>query len=460
MEDADERAHERVGKTLNDKWTLEKLVGIGGMAAVYAGVHRNGARAAIKVLHPSLARRPELRERFLREGYAANRVNHSGVVKVLDDDVIESGPDEHGAFLVMELLEGESLEDRLERGPPVEEKELLAIAAAVLDVLAAAHKAGVVHRDLKPENLFLARDTEKPDAPPKIKILDFGLARVAEAGNKTMAGIAIGTPSYMPPEQAAGRVFEIDARSDLFAVGATCFRILAGRTVHPGESALAICALMAKEPAPKLQSVAPNVSAKTAAAIDRALAFKREDRFRDATAMRRAIESAIEDLGGDTIQIDSGMIEIAQDESAPIERVEKKSGMLGIFIALVILAGLAIGGFLAYDKFRTEPAKITDAGTVAVAEAEAATEPESGTATGTGAESGTATGTESETEADAESESDSATESETETDAAPSDAAAAMDAHADASFGDGGHRHHRDGGAHHPPHHHHRAGSR
>jgi len=232
---------------------------------------------------------------------------------VLDDDIIEGGPDDGGAFLVMELLEGESVEDRIERGPPIAERDLLAILRAVLDVLATAHKAGVVHRDLKPENLFLARDPEKPDAPQKIKILDFGLARIAEGGGgKTMVGLAIGTPSYMPPEQAMGRVFEIDGRSDLFALGATSFRVLTGRTVHPAEDALAICARMSKEPAPKLRSIAPQVSAETAEVIDRALEFKREDRWPDATAMRAAVDEAIEALGGATITIDSGMIEVSE----------------------------------------------------------------------------------------------------------------------------------------------------
>ena len=96
------------------------------MAAVYAARHRNGARAAVKVLHPDLSRHPEVRERFLREGYAANRVEHPGVVKVLDDDVVVGGPDAGTAYLVMELLEGESLQDRLERGPPLGEREFLA----------------------------------------------------------------------------------------------------------------------------------------------------------------------------------------------------------------------------------------------------------------------------------------------------------------------------------------------
>src|SRR5579871_1003539 len=99
------------------------------MAAVYAARHRNGAKAAVKVLHPDLARHKEVRERFLREGYAANKVEHPGAVKVMDDDEVDSGPDAGTAYLVMELLEGESLQDRLERGPRMEEREFLRIAA-------------------------------------------------------------------------------------------------------------------------------------------------------------------------------------------------------------------------------------------------------------------------------------------------------------------------------------------
>ena len=120
MEDPDSRSQERVGTVLNDKWTLERLLGVGGMAAVYEARHRNGARAAVKVLHPDLSRHREVRERFLREGYAANRVEHPSAVKVTDDDVVAGGPDAGTAYLVMELLDGESLQDRLERGtiPP------------------------------------------------------------------------------------------------------------------------------------------------------------------------------------------------------------------------------------------------------------------------------------------------------------------------------------------------------
>ncbi|MGH7293742.1 MAG: serine/threonine-protein kinase [Polyangiaceae bacterium] len=207
IEGADSHSLERVGSVLNDKWTLERLIGVGGMAAVYAARHRNGARAAVKVLHPELSRHREVRERFLREGYAANKVEHPSVVKVMDDDVIASGPDAGTAYLVMELLEGESLQDRLERGPPVSEREFLAIAEKVLDVLDSAHARNVVHRDLKPENLFLLHGDGGNDTDPlRVKVLDFGLARLLDGQTITSYGLALGTPSFMSPEQAAGRI--------------------------------------------------------------------------------------------------------------------------------------------------------------------------------------------------------------------------------------------------------------
>ena len=236
-DDNDTRSLERVGSVLNEKWTLERLLGVGGMAAVYAARHRNGAKAAVKVLHPDLSRHKEVRERFLREGYAANRVEHPGAVKVMDDDVVAAGPDAGTAYLVMELLEGESLQDRLERGPPVSEREFLTIAEEVLDVLAVAHGRGVVHRDLKPENLFLVNGENEGD-PPRVKVLDFGLARLLDGQTITSYGLALGTPSFMSPEQAAGRIDEIDGRTDLFALAATGFRLRTGRRIHEGAHAV------------------------------------------------------------------------------------------------------------------------------------------------------------------------------------------------------------------------------
>jgi serine/threonine-protein kinase len=286
-------AQDRVGSVLNDKWTLERLLGVGGMAAVYAGVHRNGARAAIKVLHQGLARNKEVRERFQREGYAANKVAHPGVVRVLDDDVVSEGPDTGTAYLVMELLEGESLQDRVERGQPIGEREFLEIADGVLDALRAAHDCGVVHRDLKPENLFFAR---MEDGSTRIKVLDFGLARLQEGQAITSYGLALGTPSFMSPEQAAGKTDEIDGRTDLFALAATGFRLRTGRRIHEADGAIELVQKMSNLPAPPIRSIAPDVSEPYARIIDRALQFKREDRYESASAMQADVRRALAEL--------------------------------------------------------------------------------------------------------------------------------------------------------------------
>jgi serine/threonine protein kinase len=288
----------RIGGVLDEKWTLERLLGVGGMAAVYAARHRNGAKAAVKVLHPHLGRYAEVRERFLREGYAANRVEHPGAVKVLDDDIIASGPDAGTAYIVMELLEGTSLQERLDKGAPISELEFLRIAGSVLEVLEAAHARGVVHRDLKPENLFLVRheEGEPAGARARIKVLDFGLARLLQAQAITTFGLALGTPSFMSPEQASGQSDQIDGRTDLFALAATGFRVRTGRRIHEGANAIELVRKMGTMAAPRLRTVASDVSEPFARVIDRALEFRREDRYASAEAMRRDLERAVGEL--------------------------------------------------------------------------------------------------------------------------------------------------------------------
>src|SRR5262245_58532705 len=191
-EDLVRRVQGRLGTTVGGKWRLERVLGIGGMAAVYAALHRNQNKVAIKMLHPEQSLNNVVRQRFLREGYAANSVDHQGAVRVLDDDVTPDG----AAFLVMELLEGESLEDRRDRhGGRLPAGEVLALIDQTLDVLIAAHDKGIVHRDIKPDNLFLTLRGE-------LKVLDFGIAQLREHGatGRTSVGTFMGTPSYMPPE--------------------------------------------------------------------------------------------------------------------------------------------------------------------------------------------------------------------------------------------------------------------
>lgn len=286
------RAEQRVGTTLKDKWTIDKLLGVGGMAVVYAATHRNKKRVAIKMLHPELSVDADIKARFLREGYVANTVDHPGAVKVDDDDVAEDG----AAFLVMELLQGETVQARCERkGGPLPVDDVLSIAGQLLDVLASAHDKGIVHRDLKPENLFLDRGGQ-------LKVLDFGIARLRETKERsgTRTGSLMGTPSFMPPEQARGRWDEVDARTDLWAVGATMYTLLTGRLVHEAETANEALALAITQRAPALASVVPDVPPAVAMIVDRALCYEKEGRFPDAATMQAAVREAYAALHDDS----------------------------------------------------------------------------------------------------------------------------------------------------------------
>ncbi|HZO14149.1 MAG TPA: serine/threonine-protein kinase, partial [Polyangiaceae bacterium] len=193
MSNSDSRLHS--GRVLCGKWRLDSMLGEGGMATVWSGEHRNGLKVAIKVLKAELGADATLRERFLREGYVANRIEHPGVLRVLDDDVSDDGV----VFLVMDLLKGETLRDHwLERERILSPNTVRKIAIQILEVLAVAHTMGIVHRDLKPDNVFLLDDGG-------IKLLDFGIARLREVSGidqKTRTGAMLGTPAFMPPEQA------------------------------------------------------------------------------------------------------------------------------------------------------------------------------------------------------------------------------------------------------------------
>ncbi|EYF00640.1 protein kinase domain-containing protein [Chondromyces apiculatus] len=282
------RVQARVGKQLKEKWRLDAVLGIGGVACVYAATHRNGTRAAIKILDPELAALPEVRDRFLQEGYASNSVGHPGVVQVLDDDITQ----DNEVFLVMELLEGQTLGERAEaHGGKLPPGEVLAAAAAVLDVLAMAHQKGVLHRDLKPDNIFLTEDGA-------VKVLDFGLARVKEMPQHqkragTRFGYTMGTPGFMAPEQARGQWFQVDARSDLWALGATMFSLLSGKQLHEDEEGHPSFHLAATRSAPSLDEVSPGLPRPVVELVSRALAAPKASRWQSAEEMRGAVEAAL-----------------------------------------------------------------------------------------------------------------------------------------------------------------------
>ena len=252
------------------------------MAQVFAAKHRNGRSVAVKMMRPELAVEPVLVQRFLREAYAANRVAHPGAVAVHDDDKTDDGV----PFLVMDLLEGMTLRDRLVESGPFDVAKSVRIIAQVLDVLIAAHEKGIVHRDIKPENLFETSSGE-------VRVLDFGIARLTEAGEgMTQSGVTMGTIGYMAPEQARGLAGQVDARSDVWAVGATMFNLLTGRAVHEAASQNEVLLLAMTAQVPPVRSLAPSIPRGLGQVLDKALAFEKDARWPDARAMQAALRRA------------------------------------------------------------------------------------------------------------------------------------------------------------------------
>ena len=280
-------ASTRLGELVLGKWRLDRLIGIGGMAAVFEATHHNGNRVAIKILHPDLAGFEEIRERFLAEGYAANRVSHPGVVTVRDEGTTADG----AVFLVMDLLRGQTLAERLDDGrEPFSVGEVLEISNQLLDVLVHAHERGIVHRDIKPENVFLTADK-------RVRLLDFGIARVESRvrTHSTEVGTTLGTPAFMPPEQALGQWTDLDGRSDLWSLGATMYLLLSGTPVRePGSVTEQLLGAMTL-PVPSLGEVA-TLPRSVVAVVDRALAFDRDARFPDARSMQLAIRAVQDEL--------------------------------------------------------------------------------------------------------------------------------------------------------------------
>jgi serine/threonine protein kinase len=268
---------------LNGKWVLGRVLVSGDTATVYEATHRvNGRRVSVRILHATLTSSPEALARFQRDALVANKVGHPGSVQVLDDDVTEDG----SPFLVMERLEGDSLANVVKRAKgAVTAAEVVRIAYELLAVLAAAHANGIVHRNVRPESVFLTSDG-------KVKLMDFGLASVSdEAYAYGDGGAPTGTPAYMSPERARGRWADVDARTDIWAVGAIMFRLFAGRPVRALASAREQLAAAAIEPAPSLRSVGADAPAEIAEVVERALAFDREARWPDARSMQHALEA-------------------------------------------------------------------------------------------------------------------------------------------------------------------------
>ncbi|WP_394829823.1 protein kinase domain-containing protein [Pendulispora albinea] len=269
------------------------------MATVYAATHRNGHRVAIKFLLERFSDDHDMRSLFSREAYLANQVGHPGAVPVLDDDVDEAGC----PFLIMPLLEGETLRRRWERANKrLSVPEVSVLMSGVLDVLASAHANGVVHRDIKPENLFVTTEGD-------VRVLDFGIARRIDSdGSASVTGHMMGTPAFMSPEHALGDRDRIGPHSDVWAVGATMFLLLTGESVHMADSARALLVAAATRPARSLGAVCPTLPASIVRFVDKALTFDIAGRWSTAGEMRNALHDAFEMASNEPLTAVAGRI--------------------------------------------------------------------------------------------------------------------------------------------------------
>ncbi len=229
-----ERNHDPlIGATLGGLYHVERLIGVGGMGRVYQATHVHLGKAyAVKVLSEGRAKQPDATERFLREAKAATRIEHDHIVKVVNFD----SDDAHRLFIVMELLEGENLADRIDRGAlPID--EAIEIARQTGDALQAAHEAGIVHRDLKPENIFI---TQK-DSRDFVKVLDFGISKIKNPDHGdpklTATDQIVGTPLYISPELARGMA-TVDHRTDIYALGVIMYEMITGSPPFTGSEPL------------------------------------------------------------------------------------------------------------------------------------------------------------------------------------------------------------------------------
>jgi serine/threonine protein kinase len=283
--------HLLVGKVLGGNYKVERLLGQGGMGMVFESRQLSlDRRVAVKVLLAPLAMDREIVERFQREAKAASNIGHSGIVQVIDMGYMKEGP----PFMVMELLQGEDLRMRLKRDGAMDAPEAIPIVLQLCDALQAAHDMGIVHRDLKPDNIFLVPRKGKG---PVAKILDFGLSKLKSADRTlTATGSLIGTPNYMAPEQISGED-EVDARTDIYALGAIFYEMVTGRMAYEGRTVQSIFFKIMSEAPPPPRALRPDIPEGVEAVIFKAMSRDPASRFGTISEMAESLVRVGSDMG-------------------------------------------------------------------------------------------------------------------------------------------------------------------
>jgi|GEM_PF-2534328 len=269
------------GRRIGKGWSLTRLIGHGGMASVYEAENDSGRRVAIKLLHQRFTSDDRVLRRFAREARLANSIPHPAVVPVEEVEPTGETP-----YLVMELLQGESLEAKLQREGVLPLHDVLRIIDGALEVLIQAHARKVLHRDIKPANLYLERSG-------RLRVLDFGVGSLPENVHSTLrtsAGSLLGTPAFMAPEQARADWERVSEQSDLWSLGATAFTLLSGRMVHEGRTANEVLGLTMTCPARSIACVLSGLPPAVVAFVDRSLQFEPALRWANAREMRASLQ--------------------------------------------------------------------------------------------------------------------------------------------------------------------------
>ncbi|WP_288691670.1 Stk1 family PASTA domain-containing Ser/Thr kinase [uncultured Gemmiger sp.] len=267
-----------IGKRLDGRYSIESLVGVGGMANVYRGTDvKTGNQIAVKVLKDEFLDNEELVRRFKNESKAISILSHPNIVKVYDVSVTDKLQ-----YIVMEYVDGITLKEYLkQRGGALTWKETVHFATQVLSALQHAHSKGIIHRDVKPQNIMLLADGS-------IKMMDFGIARFSRAQSQTVSDKAIGSVHYISPEQAKGE--RTDARTDIYSVGVMLYEMLSGRLPFDGDGAVSIAIMQISEKPKPLAEIAPKTPAGLRQITEKAMEKDPDKRYQSAQEMLAAIE--------------------------------------------------------------------------------------------------------------------------------------------------------------------------
>ncbi len=342
------------GALVGGRYRIVRQIGQGGMGAVYEAEHVElGRRVAIKLMLKGFSKSPDYVQRFANEARAAAQIGHPGIV-----DVLDLGSDEHGTYLVMELLAGEELEALLEREGRLDVSVALRLVGDIADAVAAAHDARIVHRDLKPANVFLPSG---PRAKSSVKLLDFGIAKLLhhDVDSQTRTGAVFGTLLYMAPEQLRDSK-NVDERADVYSMAAILYRALTGRPPLVAEAFPELAFKIASE-APTLASgLAPHVPAWLDRVLARGLEKDPAARFQSAREFGRALSEAGESREHAALS-DSAVLAVAGRSELPAPPAPRRRVGLWIVGGLISIGALLLIGKLGSPQAASEPEPIPSA---------------------------------------------------------------------------------------------------